>query len=98
MEAYSAFGAGARPGLGAKLQSDGMEHLVVVGLAFDYCVGETALDAAKLGAFESVTVVADLTRSVSDSGATEMARPPCHHALPGRWLTQRRPNACKRRG
>jgi nicotinamidase/pyrazinamidase len=42
-------GATASTGLGELLRSHGIERIVVVGLATDYCVKETALDAARQG-------------------------------------------------
>jgi nicotinamidase/pyrazinamidase len=44
------------------LRKRGVEHVVVVGLATDYCVKETALDAVRLG-FET-TVRAEAMRAV----------------------------------
>jgi nicotinamidase/pyrazinamidase len=44
------------------LRNRGIERVVVVGLATDYCVKETALDAARLG-FDT-TVLADAIRAV----------------------------------
>lgn len=35
--------------LGEKMKAAGIKHVIVVGLAGDYCVGETAIDAATLG-------------------------------------------------
>ena len=55
-DGYSAFtvrdprsGVGAPTALEALLRQHRIERLVVVGLATDYCVKETALDAARLG-------------------------------------------------
>ena len=55
-DGYSGFtvrdpGGGARSStrLEALLRADGVSHVVVVGLATDYCVKETALEAARLG-------------------------------------------------
>ena len=48
--------------LGSRLRELGIHHLVVTGLALDYCVGATARDGRELG-FE-VTVPADSVRSV----------------------------------
>jgi nicotinamidase/pyrazinamidase len=45
------------------LTSRGITHVVVCGLAFEYCVGFTALDAAKRG-FQ-VCVVGAATRGIS---------------------------------
>jgi nicotinamidase/pyrazinamidase len=42
-------GATASTGLGELLRSRGIERIVVVGLATDYCVKETAIDAARQG-------------------------------------------------
>ncbi|MGH9187339.1 MAG: isochorismatase family protein [Acidimicrobiales bacterium] len=42
-------------GLGEKLLEAGVERVVVVGLATDYCVKDTALDAVRLG-FHTVVV------------------------------------------
>lgn len=49
-------------GLEELLRERGVEKVVVVGLALDYCVKETALDAARLG-FDTV-VPLDVTRPV----------------------------------
>jgi nicotinamidase/pyrazinamidase len=48
----------------------GQRRIDVVGLAFDYCVGATALDLAKEG-FQ-VTVIESLTRSISKATADQM--------------------------
>ena len=68
-DGYSAFtvrdpsSGDARPtGLEALLRERGVRSLVVAGLATDYCVKETALDALRLG-FE-VTVPTGLVRAV----------------------------------
>ncbi len=42
-------GARSSTRLEALLRAGGVSHVVVVGLATDYCVKETALDAARLG-------------------------------------------------
>ena len=59
-------------GLEQLLRERGIEHVVVVGLAQDVCVKETALDARRLG-FRT-TVVLDATRPVDlDPGDGERA-------------------------
>lgn len=58
-EAYSAFDG---TDLEATLRSRGAEHLFVCGLATDYCVKATALDAKRFG-FE-VTVILDACRGI----------------------------------
>jgi nicotinamidase/pyrazinamidase len=70
VDSYSAFrenagadGTRASTGLGAWLKARGIERVFVVGLARDYCVKATALDAAADG-FETF-VVDDLTRAVA---------------------------------
>lgn len=55
-EQYSGFGTKQFPTvLKKKLQNFGIERCVVVGLAFDYCVGNTALDAKDAG-FETIII------------------------------------------
>lgn len=49
--------------LEARLRSAGLRDVVVVGLAGDYCVGETAIDAARLGF--TATMPLALTRFVN---------------------------------
>ncbi len=69
VDSYSAFRENAGPdgarqstGLGAWLRERGVRRVFVCGLARDYCVRATAVDAAA-EAFEAV-VLEDLTRSV----------------------------------
>jgi nicotinamidase/pyrazinamidase len=64
-DGYSAFsvrepttGEKAATGLHALLQQRGVEAVVVVGLATDYCVKETVLDAARLGYRTAVVTAA----------------------------------------
>lgn len=49
-------------GLDSMLRDHGVEHVVVVGLAQDVCVTETAVDARRLG--YDTTVLLDATRPV----------------------------------
>jgi nicotinamidase/pyrazinamidase len=58
-EAYSGF---ADPGLAGYLRAHGVERVDVVGLAFDYCVKSTALDARREG-FD-VRILGQGTRAV----------------------------------
>jgi nicotinamidase/pyrazinamidase len=58
-EGYSAFQA---TGLGELLRERGVDHLTVVGLATDYCVKNTALDALREGF--AVTVDTTAVRGV----------------------------------
>jgi nicotinamidase/pyrazinamidase len=60
--AYSGFDS---PGLADSLRDAGVEEVVVGGLALDYCVKATALDAARLG-FKT-TVQLDLTAPVAEA-------------------------------
>lgn len=62
-DGYSGFD---NPGLRAMLSHMGVDTVVVVGLALDYCVKATALDAQRAGF--STTVPIDATRAVG--GAT----------------------------
>ncbi len=68
-DSYSAFRENYGPdgrriptGLAGFLREKGVKRLVVWGLAYDYCVGWTALDGREAG-FE-VAIVTDLTRAV----------------------------------
>jgi nicotinamidase/pyrazinamidase len=67
-DSYSGFGGHIAPqiesqSLEAYLKEQGVEEVVVVGLALDYCVKSTAIDAHKLG-FQS-TVILDGTKPVN---------------------------------
>jgi nicotinamidase/pyrazinamidase len=65
VDSYSGFFDNGRrhaTGLGAHLRDRGVGRVFVVGLATDYCVKFTALDAASLG-FETI-VVEDVCRGV----------------------------------
>lgn len=72
LDAYSAFednGKLQSTGLAQHLRDTGVERVVVVGVALDYCVLWTALDAAEQG-FDT-TVALDATLPVSSQGATD---------------------------
>ena len=72
VESYSAFGPVYRnppvgvSGLGDSLKKAGVTDLFVVGLAFDYCVKHTAIDAVEHG-FKTF-VIEDATKAVDQSG------------------------------
>lgn len=59
-DAYSGFEG---TGLGPQLKRQGIDHVVVAGLATDYCIKNTALDAHRLGF--GVTVALDAVRAVN---------------------------------
>ncbi len=63
-DAYSAFQATTPEGepFAERLRRDGVTHLYVGGLATDYCVRASALDARRLGL--AVTLLADASRGV----------------------------------
>ncbi|KJX96531.1 isochorismatase family hydrolase like protein [Zymoseptoria brevis] len=71
LESYSAFGPPFRhpevsmSGLTAILKENGITDIFVVGLAFDFCVKHTALDAVEQG-FKAY-VIEDATRAVDQS-------------------------------
>ena len=72
IDSYSAFTENDRvttTGLAAYLQARGLTRLFFTGLAYDFCVGFSALAAARLG-FESF-VVEDLSRAVDLPGTVE---------------------------
>lgn len=65
VDSYSGFfdnGKRHATGLGAWLRSCGVQELVVMGLATDYCVKATAIDAAELGF--ATTLLVDGCRGV----------------------------------
>jgi nicotinamidase/pyrazinamidase len=66
IDSYSGFFDNAErkaTGLGAYLKGRGVDELFVLGLATDYCVKATALDARRLG-FPSVSVIEDACAAV----------------------------------
>lgn len=75
LDSYSAFfenDGTTATGLDAFLRGIGVAELVVAGLALDYCVYYSALDAARLG--YRVTVARDATRAVGQpDGSVERA-------------------------
>jgi len=74
IDSYSAFYENDHKtptGLEGYLRSRGIETLVMVGLALDYCVNFSAVDAAALG-FD-VTVRRDLSRAIDLDGSLEAA-------------------------
>ncbi len=72
IDSYSAFYDNAHDkstGLTAYLRKHHITHVVLVGLAFDYCVYYSALDGQRDG-FE-VTVIPSLSRSIDTSPAVQ---------------------------
>ena len=75
IDSYSAFFENDRTtptGLEGYLRSRGVTALTLVGLATDFCVAYSALDAARLG-FQ-VTVRGDLCRAIDLNGSLDAAR------------------------
>ncbi|MCM5556944.1 bifunctional nicotinamidase/pyrazinamidase [Pleomorphomonas sp. JP5] len=73
VDSYSAFREADREtltGLAGYLRERGVDEVHVVGLATDYCVGWTALDAA---AGFKVTVIEDACRAIDLSGSLKRA-------------------------
>jgi nicotinamidase/pyrazinamidase len=72
IDSYSAFFENDRTtatGLGGYLRERGLTRVFLVGLAYDYCVGYSALDARRLG-FEAV-IVRDACRAIDLDGSVE---------------------------
>ena len=71
-DSYSGFAddGGIKTKLDDLLQKDGIKRLFIYGLATDYCVKATVLDARKAG--YQVELIFDLCRGVSPE-TTEMA-------------------------
>ena len=66
VDSYSGFfdnGQRRDTGLNAYLKSKGVTDVYVVGLALDYCVKYTALDARRIGF--NTTLIADASRAVN---------------------------------
>ncbi|RNF33033.1 bifunctional nicotinamidase/pyrazinamidase [Paracoccus methylarcula] len=75
IDSYSAFFENDHEtptGLAGYLRERGLTDLSLVGLAHDFCVAWSAIDAAKLG-FE-VTVIEAATRAIDLDGSLEKAR------------------------
>ncbi|MBK5946970.1 nicotinamidase [Rhodobacter veldkampii DSM 11550] len=75
IDSYSAFFENDRTtptGLEGYLRSRGVTRLTLVGLALDFCVGWSAIDAARLGF--SVTVLEDACRAIDLNGSLAAAR------------------------
>lgn len=75
IDSYSAFFENDRrtpTGLGGYLKERGFEKVVVVGLAFDYCVRYSAEDARRLG-FDTEVIEA-ACRSIDLNGSADAAR------------------------
>jgi nicotinamidase/pyrazinamidase len=81
IDSYSAFFENDRTtptGLEGYLRTRGVERLTLVGLATDFCVNFSALDAARLGI--AVTVRLDLCRAIDANGSLAAARDAMHAA------------------
>lgn len=75
VDSYSAFFENDHEtptGLEGYLRTRGIDAITLVGLATDYCVSYSALDAARLGF--SVSVREDLTRAIDLGGSLSAAR------------------------
>lgn len=75
IDSYSAFFENDREtptGLEGYLRSRGVDAVTIVGLATDFCVNYSAVDAAKLGF--SVSVIESLCRAIDFDGSLNAAR------------------------
>ena len=75
IDSYSAFFENDRTtptGLTGYLKTRGISDLTMVGLATDFCVNFSAVDAAKLGF--TVTVISDLCRAIDLDGSLAAAQ------------------------
>ena len=75
IDSYSAFFENDRAtptGLEGYLRTRGIDRLVMVGLALDFCVHFSAVDAARLGF--AVEVRQDLCRAIDLNGSADAAR------------------------
>lgn len=73
VDSYSAFveADGTYTGLAGYLQQRGIDTLYLVGVATDYCVAWTAMDAVKLG-FDC-TVIQEATAAIDKDGSLQVA-------------------------
>lgn len=75
IDSYSAFFENDHrtpTGLAGYLRERGLDDLTFVGLAHDFCVAWSAVDAAKLGF--TATVIEEATRAIDLNGSREAAR------------------------
>lgn len=75
IDSYSAFFENDRAtptGLAGYLRERGLTNLAFVGLAHDFCVAWSAIDAARLGF--AATVIEDATRAIDLDGSLDRAR------------------------
>jgi nicotinamidase/pyrazinamidase len=75
IDSYSAFFENDRTtptGLDGYLKSRGVDAITMVGLATDFCVNYSAVDAAKLGF--KVTVIESLCRAIDFDGSLDAAK------------------------
>ncbi len=75
IDSYSAFFENDRTtptGLDGYLKTRGLDTLTLVGLATDFCVAYSAIDAARLG--YSVTVIESACRAIDMDGSLSAAR------------------------
>ena len=75
IDSYSAFFENDKTtptGLEGYLRTRGIDRLTLVGLATDFCVNHSAVDAAKLGF--KVTVQTDLCRAIDFDGSLDAAK------------------------
>lgn len=73
IDSYSGFfdnGKKKSTGLGNYLKGKGIENVYLAGLAADFCVGYTALDALELGF--KVFLIEDATRAIDQEGWLKM--------------------------
>lgn len=81
IDSYSAFFENdheTATGLAGYLRERGVTEVVLVGLATDFCVAYSAVDAAKLGF--GVTVLAEACRAIDLNGSLEAAMRACDEA------------------
>ena len=73
VDSYSGFGSPPeKTDLDELLKADGITEIYCVGLAYDYCVGSTAVDGAKNG--YKTYLVMDATKSVMEATAEVMKK------------------------
>lgn len=72
VDSYSAFFENdgvTDTGLAAYLKAKGVKRVIFVGLAYDFCVGYSAIDAVAKCGFESAVIIKDATRAIDLNGS-----------------------------
>lgn len=84
VDSYSAFmdESGRSTGMAEALRERHIEQILLCGVALDFCVGRTALDAVAEG-FDTL-IISDCTRGIDEKGCAAMKARLLEHGV--RWI------------